>query len=370
MRAVRWYGRGDVRITELPDPEPPPPGSVTIAVEWVGLCGTDRQEWRSGPHWVQVGKPHPLTGRMAPITLGHEVSGRVAEVGPGVETPRVGELVAVDGLIPCHRCWWCLRHVTPLCESLASIGMHADGGLADFMTVPAEGCVVVAPGVSSESAALAEPIAVAIRALRRGRFLAGESVVVFGAGMIGLACIAAARAFGARSVTAIARSPDRRELAGTLGADVVLDSTETGTDDRVRTHHAGRGPDIVIDTTGDASAAAEAITMPRKGGRTVIVGFPPSPTEVDLFSLAVAEREVIGTLSHVWDEDFRGAVAMLDRGVLTADQVVSARIPLEETVSFGFERDDWKALPGVKVLVSPRLAAGMSPSVTDESGRM
>ena len=83
----------------------------------------------------------------------------------------------------------------------------------------------------------------------------------------------------------------------------------------------------------------------------MVVGFPPAPSQVDLFALAVAEHEVIGSLSHVWDEDFRAAVGLLERGAVHADQVVSARIPLEDTVSYGFERDDWKALPGAKVLV-------------------
>jgi L-iditol 2-dehydrogenase len=112
---------------------------------------------------------------------------------------------------------------------------------------------------------------------------------------------------------------------------------------------------MVIEASGDVLAASQALAAPRKGGRTVVVGFPPSPTQVDLFALAVAEHEVIGSLSHVWDEDFRAAVGLLERGLMTADQMVSARIPLEETVSFGFERDDWKALPGAKVLVSPQL---------------
>lgn len=355
MRAVRWHARGDVRVDEVPEPGQPGPGEVKLAVEWVGICGTDREEWRSGPHWMQTGQPHPGTGQMAPLTLGHEVSGRVVETGPDVTSLQRDDLVAVDGLIPCGRCWWCERHLTPLCRSLAAIGMHADGGLADFLTVSAAGCVPVAEHVGSDTAALAEPIAVGVRALRRGRFVAGESVVIFGGGMVGLATAAAARAYGASSVTLVTTSLARRELAVALGADGVVDSAEPDMRAHLRKSHADRGPDLVIEASGDPLAAGQAITAPRRGGRTVVVGFPPSPTQVDLFALAVAEHEVIGSLSHVWDEDFRAAVGLLERGVLRADQVVSARIRLEDTVSFGFERDDWKALPGAKVLVSPQL---------------
>lgn len=355
MRAVRWHGRQDVRVDEIPDPGRPSTGEVKLAVEWVGICGTDREEWRSGPHWMQLDEPHPLTGRSVPITLGHEVSARVVEVGEGVEGLALGTLVAVDGLIPCHRCWWCLRHQLPLCESLAAIGMHADGGLADFLVVPAEGCVPVAEHVSSDTAALAEPMAVGIRGLRRGRFRGGESLVVFGAGMVGLATVAAARAYGARHITAVAPSQARRELAALVGADEVLDPSDSDLLDRLRADNDGRGPDLAIEAAGDAVAASRAIVAPRKGGRTVIIGFPPDPAQVDLFALAVAEREVVGSLSHVWDEDFRAAVSLLERGALRADQVVSARIPLEQTVAFGFQSQAWKDLPGAKILVSPHL---------------
>ena len=331
------------------------PGDVTLAVEWVGICGTDREEWRSGPHWMQVDELHPLTGQVAPITLGHEVSGRVVAVGEDVTHLQPGTLVAVDGLIPCGDCWWCERHLSPLCASLGSIGMHADGGLADLLQTRAQGCIPVPEHVASDTAALAEPVAVAIRGLRRGRFESGESVVVFGAGMVGLAAVVAARSYGARHIQVVAPSASRRELAASLGADETIDSGDPDLLARLHALDGSRGPDMAIEASGASAAVQQAIEAPRRGGRTVIVGFPPAPTEVDLFALAVAERELIGSLSHVWDEDFRAAVELLARGTLTAEQVVVARIPLEETVAIGFERTDWKALPGAKVLVSPHL---------------
>ena len=344
-------------MDEVPDPASPRAGHVVLAVEWVGICGTDREEWRSGPHWMQIDTPHPLTGQMVPITLGHEVSARVVEAADDVEGLPSGALVALDGLVTCGECWWCLRHELTLCERLAAIGMHLDGGLADYITVPAQMCIVVAEHVASDTAALAEPIAVAIRGLRRARFAAGESVVVFGAGMVGLGAIAAARADGAAQVAVVAPSQARRELALALGADVALDAAASDLAERLGALGEGRGTDIALEASGDSRAAALAVTAPRRGGRAVIVGFPPDPAAVDLSALAIDEREVIGSLSHVWDEDLRAAVGLLERGVLTADQVVTARIPIEQTVAYGFEHDEWRRLPGAKVLVSPGLAA-------------
>jgi (R,R)-butanediol dehydrogenase/meso-butanediol dehydrogenase/diacetyl reductase len=356
MRAVRWHGRRDVRVDEVPDPASPAPGHVVLAVEWAGICGTDREEWRTGPHWMQTGSPHPLTGQMVPITLGHEVSARVVETADDVEALPTGALVALDALVTCGECWWCLRHEVTLCERLAGIGMHLDGGLADYITVPAQMCIVVAEHVASDTAALAEPIAVAVRGLRRARFAAGESVVVFGAGMVGLGAIAAAKADGASQVAVVAPSQARRDLALAVGADIALDASADDLDERLRELGEGRGADIALEASGDPAAAARSVTAPRRGGRAVIVGFPPDPAQVDLSLLAIDEREVIGSLSHVWDEDMRATVDLLERGVLTADQVVTARIPIEQTVDYGFEHDEWRRLPGAKVLVSPKLS--------------
>jgi threonine dehydrogenase-like Zn-dependent dehydrogenase len=95
LRAVVWHGRGDVRVEDVAEAPPPGRDEVMVAVEWCGICGTDLEEWRHGPRFVPVGEPHPVTGRKAPIVLGHEVSGRVAEVGPAVTDLREGDLVAL-----------------------------------------------------------------------------------------------------------------------------------------------------------------------------------------------------------------------------------------------------------------------------------
>lgn len=357
MRAVRWHGRDDVRVEEVSDAPPPQPGEVRVRVEWAGICGTDREEWRTGPHVMQVGSPHPLTGQMAPLTLGHEIAGRVVDVGNGVSHVREGQLVALDGLITCGNCFWCRRHEVTLCPQLASIGFHADGGLADLITVEARGAIAVPDGVPADTAVLAEPLAVAIRGLRLGRMVVGESVAVFGGGMIGLAALRVARRAGASLISVVAPSQLRRDGALRLGADAVLDPNDTGFEERLREIHHRRGPDLVIEAAGTVQSTEQAVESPRRGGRTVILGLPPGPSTINLAELSITEREIIGALSHVWDEEFAGAVAMLADGILCADDVVAARIPLEDTVEVGFDSIGRRDLPGVKVLVSPLLPA-------------
>jgi (R,R)-butanediol dehydrogenase/meso-butanediol dehydrogenase/diacetyl reductase len=361
VRAVRWHARGDVRVDEIPDAPKPGSGEIRLQVEWAGICGTDREEWRTGPHVVQVGTPHSLTGRMAPITLGHEVVGRIVDVGADVTGVRDDQLVAIDGLLSCGRCFWCRRHQTVLCERMASIGFHADGGLADLLTVDVRGAIPVPEGLASDIAVLAEPLAVALRALRLGRLAAGDSVAIFGGGMIGVAAMRAARRAGASTISILAPTALRREGALRLGADATLDPGDPEWRSKLRAVHEGLGPDLVIDAAGTVRSSEQAVEAPRRGGRTVIVGLPSGPSTIDMARLVLDEREVIGSLSHVWDEEFTDAVALLADGIFTGDDVVAARIPLEDTVAVGFEYVGRKDLPGVKVLVSPRLPTMRKP---------
>src|SRR5947209_2424849 len=185
MQAALWYARDDVRVEDVPEPSAPGPGNVIIKVDACGICGTDLEEYRAGPLLIPVGEPNPLTGRKAPIILGHEFAGEVVEVGRGVTAFRVGDRVAPDVLIYCGTCFWCRRHQVSLCDKLAALGLMADGGLARYCAMPAATCIRLPNGLSSEHAALAEPLAVAVRAVRKGRLALGETVAVFGGGAIG-----------------------------------------------------------------------------------------------------------------------------------------------------------------------------------------
>lgn len=353
MRAVRWHGRGDVRVEKIADARRPGATEVRVRVAWAGICGTDREEWRTGPHAIQVGEPHPLTNAMAPLVLGHEVAGYVDLVGSDVEGLRAGDLVALDGLITCGECHWCSTNQTPLCRSLASIGFHADGGLAEYVTVPARGAIRVPDGTPADAAALAEPLAVALRALRRGGFAAGEAVCVVGGGMIAIAAMLAAKSLGASAVSVVSSGPKRRDLAGRLGATFTFDPGADGVVESIHAAHDGIGPPLVVEGSGSVAAFELAARLPRKGGRMVTLGLPTEPAHLNVFDLVLAERSIIASLSHVWDEDFAAAVALIAAGLLPVGDIVAARVPLAQTVTLGFESLGRQDLSGVKVLIDP-----------------
>jgi (R,R)-butanediol dehydrogenase/meso-butanediol dehydrogenase/diacetyl reductase len=192
MLAVRWHARGDVRVEEVPPPAPPGPGELQLQVRWCGICGTDLEEWLSGPVFIPAAVPHPLTGARAPLILGHEFAGVVIAVGAGVTGPLPGQRVAVDTIVSCGSCHWCQRGEVTRCPALGALGLHGDGGLAELCNAPARMCLPVPDTVADDEAALAEPLAVAVRALRRGGLRPGERVAVVGAGTVGLMAVQAA----------------------------------------------------------------------------------------------------------------------------------------------------------------------------------
>jgi len=177
MRAVRWHGRQDVRVEEVPTPTPGP-GEALLRVSWCGICGTDAEEYCEGPVIIPTTQPNGLTGRTAPLTLGHEFAGTVAALGPGVDHLHVGDRVVPEVVLFCGQCFFCRHHQYALCSNWGALGLHADGGLAEYAVVPAFSCARVPDTLSDEAAALVEPTEVAVRAVGKARIRLGERVAV------------------------------------------------------------------------------------------------------------------------------------------------------------------------------------------------
>jgi len=343
VQAVRWHARDDVRVEEVPPPPPPGPGEVQLRVSWCGICGTDLEEWMSGPLFIPTAAPHPVTGAQAPLVLGHEFTGVVTMAGGGVTGPSPGQRVAVDTIVYCGTCHWCRRGEVIRCPLLGALGLHGDGGLAELCNAPARMCLPVPDSVADEEAALAEPLAVAVRALRRGRLQPGERVAVVGLGPVGLMAVQAAVAFGAESVAVVEPLPERRALAMRLGADRHVPPGDA----------AALEADVAVECAGSPAAVETAVRAVRAGGRAVVLGIDTRPARVAPMDLVVGEKAIIGSLSHVWDEDFRIALALLGRGAVVAAPLITDRIPLSAAVTGGLAllRDE----PGkhVKILVRP-----------------
>jgi (R,R)-butanediol dehydrogenase / meso-butanediol dehydrogenase / diacetyl reductase len=328
MRAAVFHAPGDVRIESVPEPPAPGPGELLIKVSKAALCGTDSAEWDHGP---LLARP--------PVVLGHEFTGQVVAAGPHVGGPEPGGFApgtrVVSGAgISCGRCAWCIAGRTNLCASYQTLGLHRNGGLAELVLSPAAICRAVPDELEDTGAAMAQPLAVALHAARRGRVGTGRSCIVIGAGGIGAFIVAAAAALGADPLVAVDVADGRLETAEKLGATHTVNAQRG---DAVRAVLAAVDPDgahVVIEASGAPASPAAALEMVRRGGDVVIVGLQAHPFGIDLFSVATREVDLHGTLAHVCGKDLAAAVSVL-AGTELARTVLGDVIPLGDLVEGG-----------------------------------
>ena len=190
MKAARWYKAGDVRVDDVPEPQIDDDYDVKIKLHWCGICGSDLHEYLGGPIFIPVGEPNPITHEVAPVILGHEFSGEVVEVAPGVTNVKPGDRVVVEPLDVDETCPACKEGLYNLCVHLGFHGLAGKGGgFAEYTTFRHKFVHKIPDGLSFERAALVEPIAVGYHSLESGGFKPGMTAVVAGAGTIGLATI-------------------------------------------------------------------------------------------------------------------------------------------------------------------------------------
>jgi (R,R)-butanediol dehydrogenase / meso-butanediol dehydrogenase / diacetyl reductase len=352
VKAARWFGRGDVRVVDVPEPAAGP-GQVVLRVGSCGICGTDLEEYRHGPVTIPATKPHPLTGRTAPVTLGHEFWGTVAEVGSGAAGGlAAGERVAPEVCLACGRCGYCRAGQPALCVNWATIGLHADGGLAEYALVPAAACARLPASVADEEAALVEPLEVAVRAVRHSGLRLGERAAVVGGGAIGLLVLQTALAAGAREVFVVEPQAGRRRLAVELGAAAALDPADPAWTAELAERCDGLGPEVALECAGAPASPDAAVAAVRKGGRVVLVGVHADAVPVRLLDVVLGEKQVVGSVQHDPAIDLPAAIHLLASGQVRVRPLVTARVPLARVVRDGFEA---LATPGehLKVLVGP-----------------
>src|SRR5712692_8663208 len=338
MLAAVFHDRLDIRVQEWPSPPKPPPGWVTVAVSYCGICGTDTEEYLLGPVVIPT-QPHPLTGAKAPLVLGHEGTGVVVAVGPGVNIA-VGARVGMENSVGCERCPACLSGNRQLCPQLAVIGLMLDGALAEAVNVPATMCAKLPAGLPDEAGALAESLAVGVRAVRRAGAVDGIDVHVFGAGTIGLMTAQVARAAGARSVTLRDPSAARLRRAAAMG----FEASPPGPD-------KGRVP-VVFECSGTASGLREALTATAKSGTTVVIGVHDRPREIDLVAMLMDERVMLASLSHSMD-DYVRAIELLNERSIEIEPLITDRVPLEDAIERGFDALVADPEDHLKVLIVP-----------------
>jgi len=286
-------------------PVDPGDGEVLVKVSECGICGSDLKMY-SGKHPVL--KP--------PLVMGHEFFGTVEEVGSGVPDGPVlehGALVTIVPPIGCGHCYNCLRELPYLCEQMVFVGGQLQGGLSELVPVPSDNLLAVDPAIPAELRVLIEPLTVGVHAARRGAAVAGDQVLIIGAGPIGVFTALALRHRGVEEIVLADLSDERLELARRLGAGETVNSSAVELTDYIREAMRPEGVDVAFECVGSGATAAQALASTCKGGRAVLVGIAPEELAVDGVTLQRGERSLVGVQMYERD-DFHEAMAILAGG--------------------------------------------------------
>ncbi len=317
MKAAIYSGVEKVKNVVRPIPELKD-GETLIKVESVGICGTDIA--------IYAGK-HPRA--KSPLVMGHEVGGVVAKIaGKAQDAAAPGTRVTFFPLITCGTCATCLSGKTYVCENLKLIGIDTDGGMAEYMVVPSESIIPVPQNWDKKWAALMEPVAVAVHAVRRSSIKIGDRVLVLGAGIIGNLCAQIAKAAGARQVAIADLIPYRLKLAEELGL-LPINIKEEDFKARVNDLTGGIGFDVTMECSGSAGAQPLATAFTRVLGEILVVGMPKEPPPVDLRMITFKELTMTGT--RVYEKiDFVRSIELVDQGKINIDKLISHEFPIEQ----------------------------------------
>ena len=297
------------------------PGDVLVRIRAAGICHSD-VHYRAGRSRVE-----PL-----PLTLGHEVAGEIAAVGQHVRGLSVGDPVCLHYLVTCGQCGDCLAGREQFCAIGKMLGHFTDGGWAEYIAVPARNAVPLPPRVPfAQGAVMMCSSATSLHALRKGRLTAGETVLVVGAGGLGMSAVQLARALGAADVIAVDRDPAKLALAERFGARTIQ-ATELTPDAvvaQVRAMTNGRGVDVALELVGKPDTMRTALQSLAPLGRAVVVGLSNIDLPVDTYrDLIGREAELIGSNDHLLSELYE-LVGMADAGVLDLTDVVTHTVPLQ-----------------------------------------
>ena len=326
MRAWVLYGANDLRLEEVPTPVPRP-GEVLVSVKAAGICGSDIPRiYRTGAH-------------VHPLIPGHEFSGVVAEVGPETDKNWLGKRVGIFPLIPCGACGPCRGSLYELCRDYSYLGSRQNGGFAEYAAVPAENLLELPEAVSFEAAAMLEPMAVAVHALRRLGPGPGETVAVCGLGTIGLLLVMVLLEAGIKNILAVGNKDFQRQALSKLGiaGGCFCSSRDQDAAAWLLERSGGRGVDAFFECAGKNDALNLALRCAAPGGKICLLGNPDADLSLEknlYWKILRNQLTVIGTwnsgFSHCPDDDWHYVLDLLSSGRAHPAALISHRFSLAQ----------------------------------------
>jgi L-iditol 2-dehydrogenase len=346
VKVARFYAPGDLRVEDVPKPQPGP-GELLIRVGACATCGTDVKILSFGHHHI-----------VPPRVMGHEVAGIVEELGEGVDAFSPGDPVQLIAAIPCGECFECRHRSMSICPNQESIGYHYDGGFAEWLVVPAKvlevnGLNLIPEGLSLEEAAVTEPLACVLNGQELARIGDDDVVVVIGAGPIGCLHVRLARARGAGQIVLVELNSARLEMSSQrVQPDAAIDAGREDAIDAVLKLTDGRGADVIITAAGSGAAQEEALQMAARGGRiSFFGGLPKDDPVVALDSNIVHYRQltIVGANGSTPAHNAQ-ALRLIATGAVPVKDLITDRLSLDQVLD-GIEAV--KSGNSIKVVITP-----------------
>lgn len=337
MRAAVFEGEGKLKIREIPLPAIQRPEDVLVKVEACSVCGTD-------VHIMNVPPGYPAKPG---TVLGHELVGVVVETGSDVTTLKAGDRVVCNPNEYCGVCAYCRKNLPNLCENIIPLGIEADGGFAEYVVLSQRCTFRIPQKLSPQIAMFAEPLACMINGMHKLRVSPGESVLILGAGPIGLMMVQLLKASGVKPIIVSETSPVRRDFALKSGADLVIDPCSKDLIYEV-TRKTGIGADYVLDMTG--SLLPSAVKLVRKGGTVLVFGVNTRAVP-EICQSEITQKEI--SIAGTWlaNASFPEAIRLLESGLMPLELLVTHQFPLERL------EDAIELLrngEAIKILIDPR----------------
>lgn len=299
------------------------PGDVMIKLAVVGICGSDI-------HYYTQGRIGNFVVEF-PFILGHEASGTVVEVAPDVTNIKVGDRVCIEPGVPCGKCSFCMRGHYNLCPDVEFLATPPyNGCLMNYITYPASWTYKLPDSMSLDEGALVEPLAIGINAAKTGKVRLGDTVLVYGAGCIGLVSAMAAKAFGATRVIVVDLIEKRLEIARKYGA-ITLNSEQKNIETEILDLTGGKGVDVVLDCVGLSQTIRGAVMAAKSGGRIVIVGM--ATEEINSVPLGpISTKELLITSIFRYANLFPATIEAIAGRTIDVKSIISNRYPFAEVI--------------------------------------
>ena len=331
---------GAVWHEDLPIPKVGP-RDVLVRVRATAICGTDQHIYP----WT----PYAQARLKLPMVFGHEFAGDIMETGSQVTEFHPGQRVAGETHIPCNKCYMCRSNRRHNCADMKIIGVHAPGSFAEYIAFPAD-CVYVLPdNISYEHGSMLEPMGVAVHGVSRAE-VAGQTVLVYGAGPIGLMAVGAAKVMRAKKIFCADLFDAKLKVAKEVGADVVVNTKKEDLHDIIYQQTDGTGVDVVIDYTGNNQALKSGFDCLRKNGTFVVVGLPSKDTTLDWTkNIIYKEATVYGVTGRLMYETWDECIQILNSPDFKLEKMIGGIYPLKEYEK-AFQDID-TGIPGKLILI-------------------